>query len=140
MIIIAGIILLLAMVALVYFWRKRNSSGGDKGTASPPIVPPLPTRSELKKQFHVIKDNYNSLSEVQKALRNNGLESSNLIIGIDFTKSNNWTGERTFGGKCLHFLAHGDVCARVRSFVLMPLIKLFMYGYNVEETEFSVFI
>lgn len=27
-----------------------------------------------------------------EALANAGLESSNLIVGIDFTKSNEWTG------------------------------------------------
>jgi hypothetical protein len=30
--------------------------------------------------------------QVTSALRNSGLESSNLIVGIDFTKSNEWTG------------------------------------------------
>jgi len=31
-------------------------------------------------------------SQVAAALRQQGLESSNLILGIDFTKSNEWTG------------------------------------------------
>uniref|UniRef100_A0A7S0VFW0 VWFA domain-containing protein n=1 Tax=Hemiselmis tepida TaxID=464990 RepID=A0A7S0VFW0_9CRYP len=52
--------------------------------------------------FYAIKDNYQSIQEVQQALRKAGLESSNLILGIDFTKSNTWTGEKSFGGKCLH--------------------------------------
>jgi len=30
---------------------------------------------------------------VTTALRKEGLESSNLILGIDFTKSNEWTGK-----------------------------------------------
>lgn len=31
-------------------------------------------------------------SQVTEALARAGLESSNLIVGIDFTKSNEWTG------------------------------------------------
>jgi len=31
--------------------------------------------------------------QVTTALRNEGLESSNLVLGIDFTKSNEWTGK-----------------------------------------------
>ena len=30
--------------------------------------------------------------QVTDALREAGLETSNLIVGIDFTKSNEWTG------------------------------------------------
>lgn len=30
--------------------------------------------------------------QVTEALAQAGLESSNLIVGIDFTKSNEWTG------------------------------------------------
>jgi len=51
-----------------------------------------------------ILDNFKSLTEVQSALRAAGLESSDLIVGIDFTKSNTWTGERSFGGRSLHAL------------------------------------
>lgn len=49
-----------------------------------------------------IADNFNSLEEVTTALREAGLESSNLILGIDFTKSNEWTGKRSFHRKSLH--------------------------------------
>ena len=44
------------------------------------------------------------MEELQTALRTAGLESSNLIIGVDFTKSNTWTGKNSFGGQCLHQL------------------------------------
>ncbi|GJS13771.1 E3 ubiquitin protein ligase RGLG4 isoform X2, partial [Tanacetum coccineum] len=43
---------------------------------------------------------------VTKALRESGLESSNLILGIDFTKSNEWTGKISFNNRSLH--AVGD--------------------------------
>lgn len=51
-------------------------------------------------------DNFNSLDQVTTALRDAGLESSNLILGIDFTKSNEWSGKYSFGRKSLH--AIGD--------------------------------
>lgn len=42
--------------------------------------------------------------QVTAALLQAGLESSNLIVGIDFTKSNEWTGSRCFNHKSLHHL------------------------------------
>lgn len=42
------------------------------------------------------------MDEVVKALRRAGLESSDMIIGIDYTASNHIQGKRTFGGRCLH--------------------------------------
>lgn len=56
------------------------------------------------KKFHAITDKYQTLSEVQEALRKAGLESSNLIIGVDFTKSNTWNGKITFQGRSLHHI------------------------------------
>jgi len=54
--------------------------------------------------FRSICDRFHTFEELQTGLRECGLESSNLVIGIDFTKSNTWTGKQTFGGKCLHWL------------------------------------
>lgn len=56
----------------------------------------------LSKKYSYIPDTYTSLDEVAAALREQGLESSNLILGIDFTKSNEWTGRQSFGGQSLH--------------------------------------
>ena len=58
--------------------------------------------SNKKYIFETIRDKYRTLQEVQQGLRDAGLESSNLIIGIDFTKSNTWTGKTSFEGRCLH--------------------------------------
>ncbi|KAK7302164.1 hypothetical protein RJT34_13045 [Clitoria ternatea] len=60
----------------------------------------------LERKFSRIGDNYNSLEQVTDALASAGLESSNLIVGIDFTKSNEWTGGRSFQRRCLHHIGH----------------------------------
>ncbi|XWV25722.1 copine [Tupanvirus soda lake] len=46
--------------------------------------------------FSFIKDNYNSFAELEEALRQAGLEACQLIIGIDFTKSNSWQGGQPY--------------------------------------------
>lgn len=61
-------------------------------------------RAMLAKKYSFIPDTYTSLDQVAAALREQGLESSNLILGIDFTKSNEWTGKKSFGGQSLHRL------------------------------------
>ncbi|CAI9755073.1 unnamed protein product [Fraxinus pennsylvanica] len=62
---------------------------------------------EKKKKYEYIPDNFTSIDQVTVALRESGLESSNLILGIDFTKSNEWTGEVSFNNRSLH--AVGDI-------------------------------
>uniref|UniRef100_C6JRM2 Copine C-terminal domain-containing protein n=1 Tax=Sorghum bicolor TaxID=4558 RepID=C6JRM2_SORBI len=59
-------------------------------------------RPRLERKYSKILDQYRSLDEVIEALAQAGLESSNLIIGIDFTKSNEWTGKKSFNGMSLH--------------------------------------
>ncbi|KNA03070.1 hypothetical protein SOVF_212680 [Spinacia oleracea] len=61
------------------------------------------THSHKGKQLPTfIADNFNSLDEVTASLREAGLESSNLILGIDFTKSNEWSGKYSFNRRSLH--------------------------------------
>eukprot|EP00210_Caulerpa_lentillifera_P000959 g927.t1 len=55
-------------------------------------------------EFHPILDKYETLQDLQNSLREAGLESVHLIVGIDFTKTNERTGKKSFGGKCLHCL------------------------------------
>lgn len=78
---------------------NKNSQNPASSTSS--------TSSQSKKSsFLAIADKYSTYEEVQNALRTAGLESSNLIIGVDFTKSNEYTGKITFDGKCLHHIDH----------------------------------
>lgn len=47
-------------------------------------------------------DNYTSVKDLQKDLKKAGLESSNLIVAVDFTGSNDSSGEVCRSGKSLH--------------------------------------
>ncbi|XP_008786705.2 E3 ubiquitin-protein ligase RGLG2 [Phoenix dactylifera] len=60
------------------------------------------SRPKLDRRYSKIADNYSSLEQVTEALAQAGLESSNLIVGIDFTKSNEWTGKHSFNRRSLH--------------------------------------
>jgi hypothetical protein len=69
---------------------------------------PLQRQEEPQKErydFKSIKDKFETIEEVQEALRKAGLESSNLIIGIDYTISNTSAGKTTFNGQSLHSIS-----------------------------------
>lgn len=65
------------------------------------IVNDAKQKSDYKLNTHVFK----SFSELEDGLRKAGLESSQLIVGIDFTKSNTWQGGYPFyKHKNLHYI------------------------------------
>jgi len=88
------LILVIIVLAIVWFFvtitGKQNQHGSKPGTNPWGVS-----------GFRAILDKYHNLTEVQQALREAGLEASNLIIGIDYTKSNEFSGQRTFGD-CMH--------------------------------------
>eukprot|EP00954_Amorphochlora_amoebiformis_P024063 1363931-Amorphochlora_amoeboformis.AAC.1 len=56
---------------------------------------------------------HKSLEFVNLALQKAGLESSDLIIGIDYTKSNEWNGKNSFGGRSLHYMPNDQFVGNV---------------------------
>lgn len=57
------------------------------------------------KHEHVILDHFTSLEEVREAIRKQGLDTCNLIFGIDYTMSNKSQGQKTFEGRNLHAIS-----------------------------------
>ncbi|KAJ3672083.1 hypothetical protein LUZ60_006804 [Juncus effusus] len=91
------------------FTRKANQS----------FLFPVSKATSKRKMWHgkshhvhdmrnAIPDNFTSVDQVINALRESGLESSNLILAMDFTKSNEWTGRRCFNRKSLHFISNSS--------------------------------
>lgn len=50
----------------------------------------------------MIPDQFSCYEELTDALREAGVEKTQLVVGVDFTQSNMKTGQRSFNGKCLH--------------------------------------
>jgi len=50
----------------------------------------------------MIPDQYKTLEELTTALRRAGMEQSQLVVGVDFTGSNQTNGRHSFSGRSLH--------------------------------------
>lgn len=97
----AAIVLFILFVIHKWYGKHRGNEDG--------LYPNLEEFKEntLLKMFNAthinaIVDQFTSFADVSRAVRQAGLESSNLIFGIDFTKSNLEQGYRSFGSRCLH--------------------------------------
>ncbi|CAA3004247.1 E3 ubiquitin- ligase RGLG1 [Olea europaea subsp. europaea] len=86
--------------------EHESSSSSTSNQDHPPSYGSKNTDYRKKQRSSYIADNFSSLEEVIDALRETGLESSNLIIGIDFTKSNEWTGKLSFHRRSLHAIGN----------------------------------
>eukprot|EP01006_Ploeotia_vitrea_P008561 TRINITY_DN20562_c0_g1_i2.p1 TRINITY_DN20562_c0_g1~~TRINITY_DN20562_c0_g1_i2.p1 ORF type:complete len:288 (-),score=26.50 TRINITY_DN20562_c0_g1_i2:84-947(-) len=73
------------------------------------FAPPDHPSGSAPKPFSYFPDKYKTLEELQEDLQNQGLESCNLIIGIDYTASNLNQGRRTFEGFSLHHIDPKEV-------------------------------
>ncbi|CAL5974798.1 Copine_I [Hexamita inflata] len=72
---------------------------------------------------NVIRDHYKSFAELQQGLRESNVESMKLVIGFDFSKSNEWTGEKSYG-KHLHGVDYLNPYLHALQ-VLEPVVKHF---------------
>ena len=52
--------------------------------------------------FMSFVDKFNTFDQVAEAIKMAGLERSELIIGVDFSASNEWQGRSVFASRCLH--------------------------------------
>ena len=60
-----------------------------RSTHAPTHVPTHTQSTRIPaKNYKLIANNYDNLEDLQQDLRKAGLESCNLIVGVDFTKSN----------------------------------------------------
>eukprot|EP00388_Colpodella_angusta_P020123 GDKJ01050198.1.p1 GENE.GDKJ01050198.1~~GDKJ01050198.1.p1 ORF type:complete len:277 (-),score=58.64 GDKJ01050198.1:184-1014(-) len=75
---------------------------GSKSNSKQVSTPISTLQTNKSERFYTIPDEYKSIEDIQKALRTRGLEASQLVIAVDCTQSNSWTGTRSFGGRNLH--------------------------------------
>ncbi|CAH1801528.1 unnamed protein product [Owenia fusiformis] len=109
--------ILAVLVGLILIWffdpheKEKNDTDFVEGRANrkarhdyrqSSIFAVLGLSREEILHFTAFRDHFHSFEEVIGACKRAGLEKSHLIIGVDFTASNEWQGRKTFSGNCLH--------------------------------------
>lgn len=96
------------------------------------------TREEVR-SFTVFRDHFRSYAEVTSAMRRAGLERMRLIVGIDFSASNEWQGRRTFKGELLHALKGGAVFNPYQKVIhtLSPAFTPFLHSQPIHAYGFG---
>ncbi|GFN96106.1 E3 ubiquitin-protein ligase rglg2-like [Plakobranchus ocellatus] len=61
------------------------------------------------KTFYSFEDRFCNFEDVARACRKAGLETCGLIVGVDFSASNEWQGRKTFSGQNLHKVVPGKI-------------------------------
>lgn len=77
--------------------------------AQPSLFQVIGLQDYSPKYFYAIEDHFQTFKEVGRACKRAGLEKCGLIIGVDFTASNEWQGRKTFSGNCLHRVVSGKI-------------------------------
>ncbi|RUS83363.1 hypothetical protein EGW08_008866, partial [Elysia chlorotica] len=90
-----------------YFNDNNNASKKKKrffATATS-VASFLGVSSNKNNNFFAFEDHFFNFEDVAKACRRAGLETCGLIVGVDFSASNEWQGRKTFSGQNLHAVA-----------------------------------
>ena len=80
--------------------KSDTKEGSGEGAGAGAVA----GKSEVEKRFLNFEDRFETLEEVQQALKKSGLDNAGLIFAVDFTQSNEKQGAHSFYGLSLHHI------------------------------------
>jgi len=100
----------LAGYFMYYFYHPQTDKSiqdprlDRKSRKQPYFRSPVLCETDEFNSFTAFRDSFATFQSVSDAIRKAGVERARLIIGVDFTASNEWQGRQTFGKNNLHKL------------------------------------